>query len=191
MTELISATKRFGEKTVLCGQSFTFPSGKALCVIGESGCGKTTLLRILSGLSELDSGTVLRPEAISYSFQEPRLFPQLTALQNVCVTSDRNMAEQLLSALELSGEMDKYPDELSGGMRQRVSVARAIGAEAELYLFDEPTAALDVASSQRCIDLILNRLSGKSVIISTHSALVQEACDIVIQLENGMLTRLR
>ncbi len=191
MTELISATKRFGEKTVLCGQSFTFPSGKALCVIGESGCGKTTLLRILSGLSELDSGTVLRPEAISYSFQEPRLFPQLTALQNVCVTSDRNMAEQLLSALELSGEMDKYPDELSGGMRQRVSVARAIGANADLYLFDEPTAALDVASSQRCIDLILHWLSGKSVIISTHSALVQEACDIVIQLENGMITRLR
>lgn len=191
MTELISATKHFAEKTVLCDQSLTFPSGKALCVIGESGCGKTTLLRILSGLSELDSGTVLRPEAISYSFQEPRLFPQLTALQNVCVTSDRKMAEQLLSSLELSGAMDKYPDELSGGMRQRVSVARAIGANAGLYLFDEPTAALDVASSQRCIDLILNRLSGKSVIISTHSALVQEACDIVIQLENGMLTRIR
>ena len=152
---------------------------------------KTTLLRILSGLSELDSGTVLRPEAISYSFQEPRLFPQLTALQNVCVTSDRKMAEQLLSSLELSEAMDKYPDELSGGMRQRVSVARAIGANAGLYLFDEPTAALDVASSQRCIDLILNRLSGKSVIISTHSALVQEACDVVVQMENGVLTRLR
>lgn len=191
MTELVLAAKHFGEKTVLRDQSFTFPSGTTVCLIGESGCGKTTLLRILSGLSALDAGSVLRTGSVSYAFQEPRLFPQLTALQNVCVTTAREKAEELLTALELSGEMDKYPDELSGGMRQRVNVARAVGAEAELYLFDEPTAALDSASAERCVTMILDQLSGKDAIISTHSPLVQEACDAVVRMENGVLTRLR
>lgn len=191
MTELISASKRFGEKTILCEQSFAFPDVGITCLTGESGCGKTTLLRILSGLSTLDSGTVTRPASISYSFQEPRLFPQLTALENICVTSNRETAERLLSALDLSGARDKYPDELSGGMRQRVSVARAIGADAELYLFDEPTAALDDVSSKRCTELIARQLAGKSVIISTHSLLVQEICDTVIRMENGVLVKIK
>lgn len=191
MTELISASMRFGEKLILDSQSIVFPPSATVCLIGESGCGKTTLLRILSSLTQPDSGTVVRPDAVSYSFQEPRLFPQLTALQNVCVTTEREKAEELLSALELSGSLDKYPDELSGGMRQRVSVARAIGATAGLYLFDEPTAALDGASAERCISLILERLSGKDVIISTHSPLVEAACDVVIRMDNGILTRIR
>lgn len=191
MTELISASKRFGEKLILDAQSLVFPPHSFICLIGESGCGKTTLLRILSSLTALDSGNVVRPDALSYSFQEPRLFPQLTALQNVCVTTSRETAEELLSALELSMATDKYPDELSGGMRQRVSVARAIGADAGLYLFDEPTAALDSSSAERCVSLILDRLSGKDVIISTHSPLVEAACDVVIRMEGGILTRIR
>lgn len=191
MTELTAASKRFGEKIILDRQSIVFPDGGITCLTGESGCGKTTLLRILSGLCALDSGTVTLPRSVSCSFQEPRLFPQLNVIENVCVTADRETAFRLLSALDLADACDKYPGELSGGMRQRVSVARALGADAELYLFDEPTAALDDASSMKCTGLISEHLAGKSVIISTHSSLVREICDSVIQMENGILRKIR
>lgn len=184
---LRNISKAFSEKVILDGVDFEFASGRIYCLTGGSGCGKTTLLRMIAGLEKPDSGEIELTGQISYSFQEPRLFWQMDTLSNAAVTSTRERGAELLDRLGLGDAAKKYPSELSGGMRQRVSVARAIGCDAEVYLFDEPTAALDQTSAEVCADVILSELRGKTVLISTHSAILCEKADAVIRMENGKL----
>ena len=130
-------TKRFGEKLVLDNISCIFDDG-IFCVTGPSGCGKTTLLRIIAGLEIPDSGVVSETGKISVMFQEDRLFPWMTAVGNASAGSDSASAEKALRAMGLEQSFRDFPETMSGGMRRRVALARAVAAGGDLLLLDEP-----------------------------------------------------
>ena len=160
--------KRFGEQLVLNDVSLSLEKVHTLALIGPSGGGKSTLLRIIGGLEYPDFGSVeINGERVSFQeeallahrrsigtvFQSFNLFPHLTALQNITLPLEKvhgrpaaeamAVARQLLERFRLAGHADKRPAELSGGQRQRVALARAISIKPKLLLFDEPTSALD------------------------------------------------
>jgi NitT/TauT family transport system ATP-binding protein len=172
----------------LAGISLDIGSGEFVTIVGQSGCGKTTLLKILAGLLPRSAGTVTlrgtpvdgpRPD-IGIVFQDPVLLPWRTVLDNVMLpvqvlgldrTAYRDRARRLLGLVGLEGFEDKYPHELSGGMRQRVSIARALVHDPSLLLMDEPFGALD-AMTREFMNLELLRIwkeSGKTVVFITHS----------------------
>jgi ABC-type Fe3+/spermidine/putrescine transport system ATPase subunit len=156
-------SKSFGRERVLQDVSFTLQERHTLSVLGRSGCGKTTLLKALAGLHELDEGSVHRrgqdittvpvdKRDIVYLYQEPLLFPHLTVFENVAfglrlrkleeARVDRDVAH-MLASLDLQGQRDKAPHLLSGGQRQRVSFGRALIVSPQLLLLDEPFSGLD------------------------------------------------
>ena len=168
------------KKTVFNGLSVDLPKGKTTAVLGPSGCGKTCLLRLLAGTLLPTSGNVTREtQSISYVFQDTALLPWLTALENVnLVLSDSaqtlESARFWLSAVELADEADRYPHELSGGMRQRVALARALCTDAELLLLDEPFRGLDPELHERMRELVRRVRSGKTTVLVTHDR--QDLC---------------
>jgi len=179
MINIQNLKKDFGKKTVFDAFSFTFPDKGSFAVMGESGVGKTTLLRIIAGLDTKFGGSVSGVErgGISYAFQEHRLFPLLTALQNVTVSvdkpteADEARAASLLLSLGLSAEdLTLFPSELSGGMKQRVSIARAIFHKTPVLLLDEPTKELDSENAALVLDAIKKESEERLVITVTHSA---------------------
>ena len=163
----------FGDKKVLDHFSSEFGPGITL-LTGPSGYGKTTLLHTIAGLITPDSGEITgRPERISLMFQEDRLFPWLNALQNIqIVCDDKELAMKLLSAVELEKEALSRPESLSGGMRRRVSFARALAFPADLLLLDEPFKGMDLPLIRRLAPLIQNLTI--PVILSSHSPEEQE-----------------
>ncbi len=149
--------------------------------MGPSGCGKTTLLRVSLGLQRPDAGTAangfLRPAAV---FQEPRLLPWRTALENVAlVHSDRadarSDARVWLERLELGEAAELYPAELSGGMQQRVSLARALASSPDLLVLDEPFKGMDEALRRRVTAIVSQALPGTAILLATHSEEEAEA----------------
>ena len=171
-------TRRYGDRTVLADVTFDFPA-RGLCVIaGPSGCGKTTLLRVLAGLDAPQEGTVTGRGTVAMHFQEHRLFPQLTALENITRVSWREPneahragAERMLRTLGFSdADMSLKPAALSGGMAQRVSVARALCAEADCVLLDEPLKELDENLRQTVLRLLTDKARDALVIVTAHEA---------------------
>ena len=175
--EIKNLTKRFGKKTIVSEFSYHF-SEKGLYILrGKSGIGKTTLLRIIAGLDKDYSGEIIEGGIgrISFAFQEYRLFPQLSALENVMIASkddsdaNKNIAMDLLSQLGFSfEEMSLLPSELSGGMKQRVSLARTFMKNAPVILLDEPTKELDAILCRQVCEMIKKIAEDKLVIIVTH-----------------------
>ena len=175
--EIKNLTKRFGKKTIISEFSYHF-SEKGLYILrGKSGIGKTTLLRIIAGLDKDYSGEIIEGGIgrISFAFQEYRLFPQLSALENVMIASkddsdaNKNIAMDLLSQLGFSfEEMSLLPSELSGGMKQRVSLARAFMKNAPVILLDEPTKELDAILCRQVCEMIKKIAEDKLVILVTH-----------------------
>lgn len=175
MLRVRNLCKSFGETSVLRDLSFDIAPGEKIHLAAPSGKGKTTLLRILCGLERADSGTVegIGVEEVSYCFQEPRLFPQLTALQNViCILPEpkgrENEGRELLRRLGLEAAAEKYPHELSGGMKQRVALARALMADRPVLLLDEPFAALDAELKQSVRAFVREKTEGKTLILVSH-----------------------
>ena len=158
--------KSYGNKKVLENLSLDLPDSGVTLLCGPSGRGKTTLLRLLAGLEKPDSGTVSSVGRVSYLFQEDRLFPTLTAEENVRLVSEAGAP--LLDKLGLADSRDKKPSELSGGMKRRVALARALAFDADTYLFDEPFKGLDATLKNTALDLILTVTAGKRVILVTH-----------------------
>ena len=168
----------FDKKKILEDFSLELKKGEILAVMGPSGYGKTTLLRLVAGLLKPQKGEIENTfEKTAYAFQEPRLFPWLTVKENLLAVmgdKDENAKETVLECLELVGLSDalvKYPSELSGGMKSRASLARALAFGGDLFLFDEPFAALDEdlrhSLAQKIKDYI--RACGASAILVTHN----------------------
>ncbi|CAB1249393.1 MAG: ATP-binding cassette domain-containing protein [Oscillospiraceae bacterium] len=164
----------FGEKVVIRDFSMDFSLGKITCLTGPSGCGKTTLLRVLCGLQSTETGVVNNPFSVSFAFQEDRLFPWLSAQDNIAAVlpgkrkNTKTEAKSWLKRVGLEGEEEKLPASLSGGMCQRVSLARALAADRELLLLDEPFHAMDAVIKKQCMDLIRSSSKGKTIIFVTH-----------------------
>ena len=176
MLEFQNVCFAYGKKQVLTALSFTLSDGEILAVMGESGCGKSTLLQLVAGFLKPKSGIILNQACkISYAFQEPRLFPWLTVTENLrAVLSDKDTADSriadALDAVSLSDAAHLYPDELSGGMKSRASLARALAYVGDLYLLDEPFAALNEELRAELSIKIRERIrqSGASAILVTH-----------------------
>lgn len=170
---LSDITKSFDDKTVLNGVSFTFPAGSTTCIKGPSGCGKTTLLRIIAGLEQKDGGTISGvPEKISYVFQEDRLCEDFSAVSNITAvtgwTLSKEKIREHLSELGLEESARKPVRELSGGMKRRVAIARAVCYASELLILDEPFKGLDVKLRQSVMDYIKHHADGRTIICVTH-----------------------
>lgn len=164
-------TKSFDKKLIFDNFSVEFPENEVTYVMGESGCGKTTLLRIIAGIDNDFSGEIeALPNNISYVFQEPRLFPNLNVIKNIELVNDTPVysASELLNLLELGNEELTMPSKLSGGMKMRLSLARALYHNGDVYLMDEPFSALDQDMKNRLIPKVLELLKGKTVIIVSH-----------------------
>ena len=165
--------KRFGDKPVLEDVSLTVPEGAVLCLMAPSGWGKTTLLRCMAGLEKPDSGTVRDvPERIGYVFQEDRLCGHMSAVENVRLATGRRMDTEIIRAhlteLGLGGQLHQPVEELSGGQRRRVAIARAVCFGGGLLLLDEPFKGLDDALRQQVADYILRHRGEAAILCVTH-----------------------
>jgi sulfonate transport system ATP-binding protein len=185
--------KQFGDKVVLRGVELDIRRGEFVALLGASGTGKTTLLRILAGLELQDRGEVLVPRVRTTVYQEPRLVPSLRVLGNVTLGQKqtpavREAAVKALGEVGLAAKADSWPGTLSGGEAQRVALARALVREPELLLLDEPFAALDALTRLQMQELVgaLVLEHQPAVLLVTHD--VEEAillADRVLVLREG------
>lgn len=165
--------KSFDGKAVLEDVSLTLEPGAAVCLMAPSGRGKTTLLRCIAGLEKPDSGTVRDvPERIGYVFQEDRLCGHMSAVENVRLATGRRMDTETiqshLTELGLGGQLHQPVEELSGGQRRRVAIARAVCFGGGLLLLDEPFKGLDAETRQQAAAYILRHRNGAAVVCVTH-----------------------
>lgn len=190
MAEFKNITKKYGDNTVLENFSLKLEKGSKTVIMGKSGCGKTTLLRIAAGLEKADGGEFFSDEKKALMFQEPRLLPWKTALENVkAVLSKKHfpLADKYLSAVGLENDKEKFPRELSGGMAQRVAFARflafAESTDATLLLLDEPFSALDDETGAKMLTLLKEFSINKTVLIVTHDKFDAESfADEIVRL---------
>ncbi len=164
--------KSYGEKAVLKDFSAVFPNGGFSWVMGQSGCGKTTLLRIIAGLEDYSGSITQLPEGgISMVFQEDRLFDPLSALENCALVSDKSGCEirKMLISTGLSEDDITRPTEvLSGGMKRRTAIVRAMCRSCGILLMDEPFRGIDSENRIKTAKMISRNISGKTVIAVTH-----------------------
>ena len=182
----IGLTKAYGDKVVLDGFTHAFPEGRVSCVLGRSGCGKTTLLRLIAGLESPDAGRVtgVPADGLSMVFQEDRLPPQLSAAGCLrCVlrkSADREARiAEALKALGIDPASDQPVREFSGGMRRRVALARALVVPAKLVLLDEPFKGLDADTRAAAVAFTRRMLAGRTAVLVTHDEADVTAFDAV------------
>ena len=172
MLKLTDISHRYGDHPVLTRMNLAVGPGQRIALMGPSGCGKTTALRIALGLLNPTGGSVENTFRKTVAvFQEPRLLPWRTALQNVnLVLGDKKAtletAKAYLQQVDLEEALDKYPRELSGGMQQRVSLARALAAGGDLLVLDEPFKAMDETLRERIIALVAQ--NDAAILLVTH-----------------------
>lgn len=208
MLELKNISKSFGDKVILNNLNLEVKDGEILCIVGQSGGGKTTLLRCISGLEKIDGGQILidgqvfdpytnenNDSVIGVVFQEYNLFPHLTVLQNVTLAPTmvlkkkkeiaENEAKNLLNGLALEGKEGLYPFQLSGGQKQRVAIARALAMKPQILCYDEPTSALDPGLTATVKDIVLNlKKEGMTQIIITHDMdFAEEIADNILKVK--------
>lgn len=163
----------YGDKNIFKNFCLKISEGDRICIFGESGCGKTTLLRILLGLQTPQSGTVegiemLKPSVV---FQENRLLPFETVMQNITVIgADEDSAMLHLTALGLSDAAKLYPSKLSGGMRRRAAIARALSADYDYLVLDEPFSGLDENNIISAARHISKSVGNRPLIMVSHQA---------------------
>jgi putative ABC transport system ATP-binding protein len=212
--EVQELAKSFGPIRALRGVSLSAAASEFLTITGPSGSGKSTLLNVIGSLTRADSGTILvdgrpvpepqeavefRRHTVGFVFQDNPLLPYLSAQGNVesaLLAVGVGRRERHERALELLGEVglasraEHLPAELSGGQRQAVALARALANNPRLLLADEPTGALDSASSERALDLLaaLRDRYGMTVLVVSHAPAVAERADRVLELIDGQVT---
>lgn len=216
MIKIINLTKKFGSNIVLDNISLEIPDGQKIAVIGPSGCGKSTLLRLLIKLTEPDKGRVFIDDIeisrlkedklmkirgrIGMVFQNSALFDSMNVYENVAfglrqqnLLSEKKIAEKVsekLKMVDLPGTEALMPAELSGGMQKRISLARAIAADPNIILYDEPTTGLDPITSTTIEDLInklTHELHATAIIVTHQLSTVYRTSDRIIMMNEGRL----
>ena len=206
-------SKKYGALEVVKGVSLTIGAGEFVCLVGKSGCGKTTLLSLLSGLEKPTKGHVIlngkeidgasedelalfRRENVGFIFQSFNLIPTLSAWENVALplfplkmTNEerRKRATELLDKMELGHRIEHLPSALSGGEKQRVAIARALINHPKIIFADEPTGNLDSSTGEAIMD-ILNRLhrdEGVAILMVTHEVELAKAANRFIRMKDG------
>jgi ABC-type nitrate/sulfonate/bicarbonate transport system ATPase subunit len=182
----------YGKKQVIQNLSLDVKQGEIVAVMGPSGCGKSTLLQLVAGLLKPDSGKIeADSKRISYAFQEPRLFPWMTVKENLRAVLPKSLEspeQAILHALEiveLADSAELYPDSLSGGMKSRAALARALVFGGDLYLLDEPFAALDEALRLRLGDRLRQEIKARgatAILVTHHPEDAQRLADRIITL---------
>ena len=170
MIKIENLSFSYGDNKIFKDFSLTVANGDRVCFFGPSGVGKTTLLRVIMGLETALSGKVDTENAvISAVFQEDRLLPFKTVLENLTLFTDEESAKECLDELGLSHAEGLYPAELSGGMARRVAIARALSINADVYVFDEAFSGLDAENVQKAAAFINKKTSGKIVLAVSHN----------------------
>lgn len=192
MLQIKGLSKSFGNKQVIRQLDLDIPTGSILAVVGPSGGGKTTFLRILAGLEKADAGSFVldgkemtseelkaEEQIVGVVFQDFQLFPHLSVFENITLAPKLVLKEDkalytkkvadLAKTLGISELLDSYPFQLSGGQKQRVALARAMAMSPKILAYDEPTSALDPALRQQVEDMILSlKKEGVTQIVVTH-----------------------
>lgn len=203
----VSKVYKIGEKeyVALDNISFHIEKNEFVVILGPSGAGKSTILNLLGGMDNPTSGeiyvdsnkisdyndnelTKYRGKDVGFIFQFYNILPSLTCLENVeivkDVTNTKKNPKKVLEEVGLINHLDKFPNELSGGEQQRVSIGRAVAKEPKILLCDEPTGALDSYTGVEIIKL-LKKQKNTTVIVVTHNSLIAEVADRVIRVKNG------
>ena len=210
----VSKTYKVGENEfkALDGIDLELNNGEFVVILGPSGAGKSTLLNLIGGMDTPTEGSIkidgeeiskytesqlseYRAENIGFIFQFYNILPTLTVLENVEVVKDivknGNDSKEAIKAVGLEQHMNKFPNQLSGGEQQRVSIARAIAKNPKLLLCDEPTGALDSKTGVEVLKLLKKQCDGNNgantVIIVTHNSLFADIADTVIRVKNGKI----
>ncbi|CRH87586.1 amino acid ABC transporter ATP-binding protein [Chlamydia trachomatis] len=207
MLELRNLSKKFGNKQIFSHYDLLIPEGNIIAIVGQSGGGKTTLLRMLAGLETIDEGQILyngeelsldeleKRNLLGFVFQDFQLFPHLSVLENLTLSPIKTMglssdeaekkAKKLLEKLGLANRATAYPFSLSGGQKQRVALARAMMIDPEIIGYDEPTSALDSELRKEVENLILkNKDTGITQIVVTHDMqFAENIADQIIKIE--------
>ena len=207
MLELKNISKKFKDRQILSDFNLTVEENKILAIVGPSGGGKTTLLRMLAGLEKIDSGEIIyngeslpideleKRKLLGFVFQDFQLFPHLTVLENLVLSPIKTMnmskndaekkAIELLEKLGLDKQVNNYPTSLSGGQKQRVALARAMMIDPKIIGYDEPTSALDPELRLEVEKLILkNRELGITQIVVTHDLqFAENIADSILKVE--------
>ena len=218
MIEIKDITKSFGSLQVLKGIDLSIKKGEIVSIVGPSGAGKTTLLQIIGTLDRPDTGTVyidsvdvtqlsqkklsdFRNRHIGFVFQFHQLLPEFTAIENIMIPAyiagintkeARRRAEELLQFMGLSDRAKHKPNELSGGEKQRVAVARALVNNPDVILADEPSGSLDSKNKEELHQLFfdLRDKYGQTFVIVTHDEQLAAITDRTIHMRDGMLEKL-
>ncbi|MBE2990116.1 ABC transporter ATP-binding protein, partial [Sneathia sp. DSM 16630] len=193
MIEIRDLIKKFNDHYVFNNLNLDIESDKITVILGKSGCGKTTLLRLISNLEKYDSGSINTNNLkFSYVFQEPRLFPWLTVFENIQAITNLPSDEiyRMIRMVDLEKFSNSYPDELSGGMKSRVSLARAFAYKPNFLLMDEPFSNLDDFTRVKMQEELLKLYNKENVgiLFVTHN--IDEAltiADKIIVLKEGKI----
>ena len=207
MIHASNITHYYGDELALDNINLEINQGEFICLVGESGSGKSTLLSILSTLLKPSHGQLeicdmnskkianidqFRRENIGFVFQFHYLIEYLTVLENIELATDKHNSEHsktLLHYLEIENIQHKYPNEISGGQRQRAAIARALANQPKIIFADEPTGNLDSKNSQKVFEL-LKELSSQNitVVIATHDAKLAQMADKIYEVQDGTIS---
>ena len=212
MLELKNISKQFGQHKIFDNYNLTVEEGKILAIVGPSGGGKTTLLRMLAGLETIDSGQIIYENEeipldqmesrnlLGFVFQDFQLFPHLTVLDNLTLSPIKTMgmskedaqkkAQALLDRLGLGAHGNAYPYSLSGGQKQRVAFARAMMIDPKIVGYDEPTSALDVTTQAQIVRQMMKLRDDyhTGIIVVTHNlGVAAYMSDYIVVMKNGRM----